>query len=459
MNASPGIAGDFPAKSAVLLAGLVTSLLLLSLWITNAPLELPIVATVAAILFLATILHAEAGLIILILSMLLSPEIPLGGAGGGGLEGSRSVILRTEDLLLLLVGFAWIARMAIHKDLGAIRRTRLNTCIFAYAACCLFSTLIGIEAGRVRPLVGMCFVAKYLEYFIIFFITLNYVRTGGQFRRLLAAVLFTAALIGAYGWWQIPSGVRPSAPFEGKEGEPNTLGGYLVLAFSVACAIALTLPAGWRRWKRGCAALAAFVIPPLLATLSRSSWIGLSAALATLLALAPARRRLFAAACVAAVLLFFVHPAGIEDRILYTFQGEDDSVQVGRVKLDSSASARLTSWGDALRGFMQHPVLGWGVTGYGFLDAQFFRILVELGAVGFSAFALLVGAAGTLFYRVATSHADPLVRGLGLGMTAALAGLLAHAIGTNTFMLIRVMEPFWLLTGLVVAAASLEKVG
>lgn len=457
MNASPGTAGVLPAKSAALVAGLALSLLLLALWITNAPLELPIVATVAAILFLATILHAEAGLIILILSMLLSPEIPLGGAGGGGLEGSRSVILRTEDLLLLLVGFAWIARMAIHKDLGAIRRTRLNTCIFAYSACCLLSTLIGIEAGRVRPLVGLCFVAKYVEYFIIFFITLNYVRTGDQFRRLLAAALITAALIGAYGWWQIPSGARPSAPFEGKEGEPNTLGGYLVLVFSVACAMALTLPAGWRRWKRGCAALAVSVIPPLLATLSRSSWIGLSASLATLLALSPARRRLFGMVCVAAVLLFFIHPASVENRILYTFQGEDESVQVGRVKLDSSSSARLTSWGDALRGFVQHPVAGWGVTGYGFLDAQYFRILVEIGAVGFAAFALLVGAAGTLFYRVSTSHPDPLVRGLGLGMTAALAGLLAHAIGTNTFMLIRVMEPFWLLTGLVVAAAAIAK--
>jgi O-antigen ligase len=457
MNASPGTAGVLPARWAALLAGLLLALLLLSLWITRAPLELPLVATVAAILFLATILHAEAGLIILILSMLLSPEINLAGAGGGGLEGSRSVMLRTEDLLLLLVGFAWIARMAIHKDLGAIRRTRLNTCIFAYSACCLFSTLIGIEAGRVRPLVGLCFVAKYLEYFIIFFITLNYVRNREQFRRLLAATLITAALIGAYAWWQMPSGVRPSAPFEGREGEPNTLGGYLVLVFSVACALALTLPAEWRRWKRGCAFLAVFVIPPLLATLSRSSWIGLSASLATLIALSPARRRLLGAAFVAAVLLFFTHPKSVEERILYTFQGEEESVQVGRLSLDPSSSARLTSWGDALRGFVQHPVAGWGVTGYGFLDAQYFRILVEIGALGFAAFALLVGAAGTLFYRAFTTLLDPLGRGLGLGMTAGLAGLLGHAIGTNTFMLIRVMEPFWLLTGLMVAAASLEK--
>src|SRR5207249_10095779 len=230
--------GALPAKRAALLVFVIGALLVLSLWVTRAPIQIPLAVSAAAVLFVATLLHAEAGLVILIASMLLSPEISIGAGGGGGLEGSRSVILRTEDLILLLVGFAWMARMAIHKDLGAIRRTRLNACIFAYAACCLFSTLIGIEPGRVRPLVGLCFVAKYVEYFIIFFITVNYVRTGVQLRRLLLAVLVTATLITAYGWWQIPSGVRPSAPFEGLEGEPNTLGGYLVLVFSVACALA-----------------------------------------------------------------------------------------------------------------------------------------------------------------------------------------------------------------------------
>src|SRR5262245_28907259 len=151
MTAAPGAVGALPVRRNALLAALLTALLVLSLWITRAPIEVPLFAAVAAVLFLATLLHTEAGLVILIASMLLSPEIPLGGAGGGGLEGSRSVILRTEDLVLLLVGFAWIARMAIHKDLGAIRRTSLNTCIFAYSACCLFSTLVGIETGRVRP--------------------------------------------------------------------------------------------------------------------------------------------------------------------------------------------------------------------------------------------------------------------------------------------------------------------
>jgi O-antigen ligase len=455
VTAAPGTVGVLQARRAVLFVSLLGALVVLSLWLTRAPIEIPLVASAAAVLFLATLLHAEAGLIILIASMLLSPELSIGGAGGGGLEGSRSVILRTEDLVLLLVGFAWMARMAIHKDLGAIRRTRLNACIFAYSACCLFSTLVGIEAGRVRPLVGLCFVAKYVEYFIIFFITVNYVRSGAQLRRLLVAVLVTAALIAAYAWWQIPAGVRPSAPFEGREGEPNTLGGYLVLVFSVACALGLTLPTSMRGFKRGAAFLSLFVIPPLLATLSRSSWIALVASLLVLVVFAPERRRLLGAIILATTVLFFVHPKSVEDRVLYTFQGEGPSAEAGRLRLDPSSSARLSSWGDALDGFVQHPIAGWGVTGYGFLDAQYFRILVELGGVGLLAFALLVGSSAMAFHRAFRTLSDPLHRALGLGMLAGLAALLAHGIGTNTFMLIRIMEPFWLLTGLVVASLSL----
>jgi O-antigen ligase len=447
-----------PTPRLLLASGLILSLALLSFWIAREPIQFPLLGCLAAILVLATIAHPDAGLIILILSMLFSPELPILGGGGRGIEGTRQVTLRTDDLTLLLVGFAWIARMGMHKDLGAIRRTRLNRWIAFYAGCCLLSTLLGIEAGGVKALVGLCFVAKYVEYFIIFFITVNYVRTEEAFRRLLAAVLATAALIVLYAYWQIPSGVRPSAPFEGREGEPNTLGGYLVLISSVAIAIALT--AADRRWKRPCAVLAMLAPLPLLATLSRSSWIGACCALLTLFVLSPGRRRLAGALILAAALLFFLHPRAVENRIAYTFEGEESgSLSVGRLRLDPSSSARIGSWGTALAGFERRPILGWGVTGYGFMDAQYFRILVELGLVGFAAFVCLIGAVGRMTYAAFRDLSDPLHRALGLGMTAGLAGLLGHSIGTNTFLLIRIMEPFWLLTALVVVSSRLERPG
>ena len=445
-----------PTRGALLAAAAtLLALIPMALWIGQAPLHLPILAIVATVLFAATLLHAEAGLLILVASMLLSPELALGAAGSGGLERSRDLILRTEDLVLLLVGFAWMARMAIHKDLGAVRRTRLNGLIAAYAACCLFSTLIGIQAGRVRPLVGLCYVAKSVEYFFIFFITINYVRTADQLRRLLYAVLLIASGIVAYAFWQIPTGQRPSAPFEGGIGEPNTLGGYLVLMFAVACGVSLT--AETPRLRRLTGLLAGAIVPALIATLSRSSWLAFGAAMLVLLALSRNRGRLAAVTIVALVVLFLAMPHRVQQRIDYTFTPEGaDAVHLGRLHLDASSSARLNSWGAALNGFLRHPLTGWGITGYGFLDAQYFRVLVELGAPGFAAFALLLVGCGLLFGSAYHTLADPLQRGLALGMLAGFAGLLAHAIGTNTFLLIRIMEPFWLLTGLLVAAMSLR---
>ncbi|MFQ5876156.1 MAG: O-antigen ligase family protein [Acidobacteriota bacterium] len=442
------------ARKGIALVGLLSCLLAVALWIGRAQLHVPLLIAAGATLFLATLVKAEAGLTILIASMLLSPEIGLGAAGGTSLEGRREVILRTDDLILLLVGLAWVARMAIHKDLGAIRRTRLNASIGAFVTACLVSTLIGIELGRVRPLVGLCFIAKYIEYFIIFFMTVNYVRSADRLRRLLVAVLLTGAVILIYAYWQIPLGIRPSAPFEGPKGEPNTLGGYLVMMFSVSAAIALTVAD--RRWRRACGAMAIAALPPLLATLSRSSWVALGASVVALLILSPERRRLAGIGVVAAAFLFFVHPEGVAERIAYTFQGHSHSVSIAGLHLDPSSSARVASWGQALGAFAKHPFLGLGVTGFGFLDAQYFRLLVEVGIFGLAAFACLVGATGRALLGASRGLQDPLHRGLGMGMTAALAGLLAHAIWTNTFMLIRIMEPFWLLTGLVVAATALE---
>ena len=449
------VASPLNARRALVLAALTAALLPLALWIGRAPLHLPLVLTAAGILAAATILRAEAGLVILIGSMLLSPELALGSAGSGGIDRARDVILRTEDLVLLLVGFAWLARMAIHKELGAVRRTRLNAAIAFYAACCLFSTLIGIEAGRVRPIVGLCYVAKHIEYFFIFFITVNYVRRADQLRRLLVAVLGTAGLITAHAWWQIPQGIRPSAPFEG-HAEPNTLGGYLVLMLAVSCGLALTVDRPGVR--RACGMLALLIVPALLATLSRGSWLAFAVAIITLLALSPRRRLLAAAVIVAVALLLVATPRKVQERIDYTFTAEgQDAVRVGRIQLDASSSARITSWRGALEGFVRHPVAGWGITGYGFLDAQYFRVLVELGAFGFASFLLLLMTCGWLFLRAYRTLVDPLHRGLALGLVAGLAGLMTHAITANTFLIVRIMEPFWLLTGLLVAAGGLEE--
>jgi hypothetical protein len=43
-----------------------------------------------------------------------------------------------------------------------------------------------------------------------------------------------------------------------------------------------------------------------------------------------------------------------------------------------------------------------------------------------------------------------------VGYLAGLVGLLVHSVGANTFIIVRIMEPFWFLTALIVMIPRFE---
>ena len=90
------------------------------------------------------------------------------------------------------------------------------------------------------------------------------------------------------------------------------------------------------------------------------------------------------------------------------------------------------------------------------MDAQYARVLAETGLVGLAAFLWLMWAVGRHALDVYATRGDPDERGLVLGFLAGFAGLLVHAFGSNTFIIVRIMEPFWLVTGIVMMIPALE---
>jgi hypothetical protein len=50
----------------------------------------------------------------------------------------------------------------------------------------------------------------------------------------------------------------------------------------------------------------------------------------------------------------------------------------------------------------------------------------------------------------------PLFRGLIIGFICGFIGLLVHSLGANTFIIVRIMEPFWFFAGMVAVLPNLE---
>ena len=182
--------------------------------------------------------------------------------------------LRLDDFLLLIIGFSWFLSTAVNKERGLFLKTPLNRYIAYYFLACLVSTLIGYMMGRVKGMAGIFFVLKYFEYYIVYFMAVNYLKEKKQMERLVWTMLIVCLIVCAIAIYQIPSGIRVSAPFEGPEGEPNTLGGYLVLILSLVLGL-LFSNYGTKKQKIFFGVLIFFILPTLAATQSRSSWLAL----------------------------------------------------------------------------------------------------------------------------------------------------------------------------------------
>jgi lipoprotein signal peptidase len=138
---------------------------------------------------------------VVVFSMLLSPEF---GASSGGIAEGRTIMVRSEDFILIVIGLAWLAKTAVNKELGIVAKTPLNRPIFFYIVANVVATLLGVLWGNVNGTSGFFYVLKYVEYFVVYYMIVNNVSDRDHARRLVIAAFLTAAIVSLVGIAQIP---------------------------------------------------------------------------------------------------------------------------------------------------------------------------------------------------------------------------------------------------------------
>jgi len=410
----------------------------------------PVMIVASVSLIIATFINTDIGLIAILLSMLLSPELEAGRAAG------REVVIRAEDLLLIIVSFTWLAKMSL-KKLPLLKENPLNVPIGIYIGVLFLATFKGILVGTVEsPLKSMFYILKIAEYFILYFMVLNQTTTVKQVRIFLVVFLFTCLVVSIYGNANIGHVSRISAPFEGR-GEPNTLGGYLLLVLSMIGGIIYY----YRDRRILLTLLFMFFIPTFLFTLSRASYLGMFASLLAFIALTRDKKVIITVVVLAGLFLalVFAGPPVFRDRVLGAFQPEEtqELKQFGLVTLGPSPAARIVTYGQILANYFRvRPFLGWGVTAGTFVDSQYFLVLKEAGLIGLCSFLWVMWRMFRMSLRSFHQVETPLFRGLALGYLVGFMGLMAHAIGSNTFIIIRIAEPFWFFGAIIFKLSDIE---
>ncbi len=456
-----GLSLRVPFPPVVLMTLIVASLLLFSAYLIAPPaVRLSLLACAGLLVMAVAFTSVELTLYLLIMSTMLSPELHLGGGGnaiGAAATLSRDITLRLDDILLAIISLTWLFRMVREQELGAVRKTPINQPILWYMIATTLATLIGFAAGRVG-VSGFFFVLKYLEYFVLFYMVINQTHDDDVIKRYITVMLFTCFVVSLVGIAQIPSGERVSAPFEGEIGEPNTFGGYLMLMFAVT--LGIFLDERNKKLRPLWVGLMIAIIVPLAFTESRSSYLAFVVMAGLFILLSEKKRLLIAGALVGLTLMPFVLPGNVINRVMFTFgqASQPGQIAVGGLHIDTSTSERMHAWGAVVsKDFPKRPLFGNGVTGGRFLDAQYPRVLSETGIIGLITFIWFLRRIWTLLRQCHREIVDDRIKGAALGTLCGFGGLLFHAIGSNSFTIVRIMEPFMILLGLMLAALLIQR--
>ena len=366
------------------------------------------------------------------------------------------VKLTTSAALMGVMAVAWIVRQ-LWSERFEWRHTRLDVAVLLFMAATLLS-LAGLGGNLQDQLVGLL---KAGGGFLMFFLATQALRSRSDVWLVVAAIAATGLIqvsglaIGVLtGSQTISTDTRAT----GTVIDPNLFAGYLVLIAPLVVAVGLALKPRWSVVPTTIALLA--ICLALLATLSRSGWLGLLTGLLVLAVLLPRRRwQILGGAAVIAIVLV---AAGLATDIGTRLSGDTANSPANML------ADRAGVWAAAIGIFLNHPLFGVGVANfvnyypeysgnpYGLNHAHniFLNMAAERGIVGLAAFGyflvILFKGLFDTFVRARPERDRVLLAAL----AASFAGFLAHSMLDVSYYDYKILLLFWLLGGI---AATLPR--
>ncbi len=402
--------------------------------------------------------------------------------------------LALVQILTTLACALWFTGMAVEGRVYLIK-SPIYYALLAFMA----ANFISLFQAYNQPQ-GLETMFQYLCHFLLCVVVFNTVKDEGEGRAILWAAVGTASAISVIGLLQY----HHIYDFHSEWGLPiSTLGNvtYVAEYLDIALPVAVALALGGKGLGRYAAGGAAFLMLCLIVVLgSRGGWVGVMVSAVVFVGAwgwrhfvtghrLPGGRKFALAAAIALVLVGVIPrlPAGkgvtvgkvLGDRWTAIFQRSEAAVRVQ----DQSSRQRVLIWKDTLSLIRDRPLLGVGVGNFAYnlpkyasresaenlarmrtavgMDLAayqahngYLEVMAETGFLGLAAFLWMFYAVCGMFYRLLGRYAHGETDVLSVGLVAAAAATLVHALFSLNFQNPASASHFWIVTGL---AAALER--
>lgn len=393
---------------------------------------------------------------LLILTVSFSPRISF-----GTLDYNRSLELRYEDFLLVLILFSWLLYFCLKKKISS---SNLTKPILVYIFLATISTFFGVLADWIEPIRAIFYYLKEIQYFLMFFVVINFIKSYADLTTAVWALLIGGLANDIYALFQFVSGdfVGAARGYYGISsiGEPSSFstGGY----FSIISLLALMYFYFACEKSIKIVSIIVFLFSglALLASGSRANIYGTGIAVLLFLIITQRRRfsRRMSITLVILVFLLIIFNVfwGAFDlptaaRIV-DLNGIKHSLQV-RVEL-----AYMPFW-EALKTNIIFG-LGKSISGTNGFPTEahnhYIRILVEMGVLGLISFLYLLLKIIKMSLKVYKTSLFSLGKATGYACLFTTVSLMIAASVQDAFTPVKVNELYWILVGLTASVYRLS---
>ena len=430
----------------------------------------PVLLLIGFIIALTAFLFPKVGLFVMLFFFLISTDMQV---SNGVHSTGRAVSIRIEDIVLLLVSGGWMINRAKTRSLSSFRNVPVNKPIIAMALMIVLATIFGFLKGSVPFARGVLFTLKRLEYFWLFFMTLNIMETDKEVKTATTVLIWLSAFVAVVGvamYVMMPvsaltgGGTTATSGF----GRANTLADFFLIVGGVF--VGMLIYSDTRKRMLFYLAICVLCAIVIIMTKSRGAYVSVPPLILTIV-LASRSRKTVMTIAVAAILIVMYQivifaidsapksnlsagAAMLTQKHTGDIENQLESIKDVTLKgpeADSSFYARYSAWVNNIDEIFSHPILGHGVGSVplSYFDCQHVREMYETGLLGFAVFLYMNLSIFIAVLNLFRATDDPFTKGMTCGFMGGQVGMLVHGVSIANFYTIMNMEVFWFVIAMI----------